>query len=404
MTAKRIAIAGHAGIGHVHGYGGLIQDDSAGFVTVASMIKEILQANTFIEKVEVNLRSNTIKITTMDGGSFTSTPRRGITPGEAVLMQNLVGQDALFCQSLTLKTLGRMYGQGVLETPVSLQGALANSVVSTFKLKRKFDFKTTVENVDINCGLIGGMIANINGIDTSLLVTVNQTRNGLGPVEDLEGNIALGSKYELMKELNMLRCPTIVVESKAYSPSLSDHLKENTFLIRAQKGIDNPVVANALLDSVEELGFPVILRDDLLPQKIGFMKQNTRKIADEIIKCANDLKNTGLASEKVILVAEIAKLISQDAGSITCVSDELHDVVRGAGMMPGMAAAISILVTKEYYQHWKIPLFDEKDAEITKSILNRTVKKISSKINEAYNYIEQHYNNIRSLEQIIIPK
>ncbi len=404
MAAKRVAITGHAGIGHVHGFGGLIQDDSAGFITVASMIKEILHVNTLIEEVDVDLRSNTIKITTLDGGSSTSIPRCGITPGEATLMQNLVGQDALFCQSLTLNTLGRMYGQGVLETPVCLQGALANSIVNTFKRKGQNNFKTTVENVDVNCGLIGGLTAVINGVDTSLLVTVNQTINGLGPVEDLEGNIALGSKYELMKELDMLQCPTIVVESKAYSPSLSDHLKENTFLIRAQKEIDNPVVANALVDSVEELGFPVIFRDDLLPQKIGFMKQNTRKFADKIIKYANDLKNTSLASEKVILVANIAKLISQDAGSITCISDELHDVVRGAGMIPGMAAVISLLVTKEYYQHWKIPLFEEKDAEITKSILNRTVKKISSKINKAYSYIEKHYTDIRSLEQIIILK
>ncbi|MFX1283374.1 MAG: hypothetical protein ACFFB5_06955 [Promethearchaeota archaeon] len=404
MMIKRVAITGHAGIGHVHGYGGLIQDDSAGFVTVASMIKEILHVNTFIEDVDIDLRSNTIKITTLDGGSSTSIPRRGITPGEATLMRNLVGQDALFCQSLTLNTLGRMYGQGVLETPVCLQGALANSVVSTFKKKGQNNFKTTVENVDANCGLIGGMRANINGVDTSLLVTVNQTINGLGPVEDLEGNIALGSKYELMKELDMLRCPTIVVESKAYSPLLSDHLKENTFLIRAQKGIDNPVVANALVDSVEELGFPVIFRDDLLPQKIGFMKQNTKKIADKIINYANDLKNTSLASEKVMLVAKMAKLISQDAGSITCISEELYDVVRGAGMIPGMAAVISILVTKEYYKHWKIPVFEEKDVEISKSILNHAVKKISSKINEAYDYIEQHYTDICSLEQIIIPK
>lgn len=40
-------------------------------------------------------------------------------------------------------------------------------------------------------------------------------RGGLGPAEDLEGNVALGSKRDLMKRLHMLQCPTIIVEGKA---------------------------------------------------------------------------------------------------------------------------------------------------------------------------------------------
>jgi hypothetical protein len=38
MSRKVIGIAGHAGIGHVNGVAGCIQDDSAGVITVSSMI------------------------------------------------------------------------------------------------------------------------------------------------------------------------------------------------------------------------------------------------------------------------------------------------------------------------------------------------------------------------------
>jgi hypothetical protein len=68
MSNKRIAVAGHAGIGHVNGCAGFIQDDTAGFVTAASMIKDILGVDTRIKTVDVEPGSNRIKVTTMDGG------------------------------------------------------------------------------------------------------------------------------------------------------------------------------------------------------------------------------------------------------------------------------------------------------------------------------------------------
>lgn len=401
MNDKKIGVAGHAGIGHVNGYAGFIQDDSGGFVTVGSFIKEILETDTRVKTVDVSVDTNTIKMTTMDGGTWTSSPRRGITPAEAKLIKNIIGKDALLCHSLVIDTLGRMYGQGVLETTVVLEGVLANSVVDTFYKKNPDRFLVTRESLKNNCGLIGGISVKMKDINTSLLVSVNQTIDGLGPVEDLEGNVALGSKAEIMKKLDMLKCPTIIVESKAYLPAISDNLRQNTFLVRAQKDIDNMVVAEALYNSAKELGYPVILRNDMLPQRPGLMKQNTINFAQRIIKCAEHLKKVELASDKVTIVAEMVKLISQDAGAVTCISNPLHDVVRGAGIMPGTSAVLSMLVTKKYYEYWKIPLFEEEDAEMAKNIIKLAIRKISANINDAYDWVNKNYVSLDSLEQVI---
>lgn len=398
MSRKKIGLAGHAGIGHVNGYSGFIQDDTAGFVTVASFIKDILGVDTRVKSVDVGPDSNSIKIATMDGGIFLTSPRRGITPGEAELIKDIIGREALFCQELTINTFGRMYGQGVMETPVALEAALANSVVDSFRKKAPDRFKIKKESLENNCGQIGGIVARIKDIDTSLLVSVNYTRGGLGPVEDLEGNIALGSKAAIMKTLDMLRCPTIVVESKAYLPAISDQLRQDTFLVRAQKDLDNMVVAQALYESAKQLGYPVIFRDDLLPSCRGYMKQNTVSFAERIIRCGERLKRADLASEKVSIVAELAELISQDAGAITCISNQLHDIVRGAGIIPGTSAVLSILVTRDYYKHWKIPLFNETDAKMAQDIIRLALQKISSRIDDAYELVDKYYQSLETIK------
>jgi hypothetical protein len=401
MTPKRIAVAGHAGIGHVFGFGGLIQDDSGGFVAVGAMLREILESDTRIESAEADPEHNVIRITTMDRGTATASPRRGITPAEARLIGGLAGEDALFCQRLAVTAMGRMYGQGVLETPVALEAALANAVVDGFARKAGPRFKLAEESIESNCGLIGGMAVEKKGIAVSYLLSVNYTRGGLGPVEDLEGNVALGSKRQLMGELDMLRCPTIIVESKAYVPSLSDGLEQSTFLVRAQEGIDNLVVARALYESAEELGYPVILRHDLLPRAEGSTRRQTVDLAQRIIGLAEKLKASELASEKSSIVAQMAQLVSEDAGAITCLSDRVYDVVRGAGMIPGTSAVLSLLVTKAYRDRWKTPLFEPGDAERAQAIVGLAIQKIASNYDTALKNLERDYVSLAPLERAL---
>jgi hypothetical protein len=394
MEHNRVAVVGHAGIGHAHGYAGFIQDDAGGFITVGAMLRHILNADTCIKRAKANPDANTITITTVGGGSATTSPRRGITPAEARLIAELTGHDALFCQSLAVHALGRIYGQGVLETPVALQAALANSVIDTFSRQAPDRFTAVQESVGVNRGLIGGLSVERVRVSVSYLASVNYTAGGLGPTEDLEGNVALGSKGDIMRALDMLKCPTIVVEGKAYLPTISKHLERNTFLVRAQEGIDNLVVAQALIDAAVELGYPVILRQDLLPRAAGSMARQTADFADRLIDYANRLKGADLASHKVRLVADMALLISQDAGAITCLSNRLHDVVRGAGMIPGTSAVLSILVTQRYLDHWKIPLFEPQDADGTSDIVRLAIDKLAENYDAAVEELERHYEGL----------
>jgi len=94
-----LGLAGHAGVGHVHSHSGYVQDDSGGFVVVASILKKILGADTRVKAVDVSPDTNVIKVTTRDGGVGEASPRCGITPWEAELIQEVVGKDAVFCQA-----------------------------------------------------------------------------------------------------------------------------------------------------------------------------------------------------------------------------------------------------------------------------------------------------------------
>jgi hypothetical protein len=379
----------------------VIQDDSVGFAIASSIIREILGADTHVKSVDVDPDRNIIRVTTVDGGTGQSSPRRGITPSEARLIHGIAGRDALLCHTLAIETLGRMYGQGVLETPAALVAALANSVVATFHKKAPDRFHLTKESLVTNSGLIGGISTEINAVSTSIMTTVNESSSGIGPAEDLEGNVALGSKGELMRKLGMLKCPTIVLEGKAYFPALSDSLQQNTFLVRAQKDLDNIVVAEALYDSAKELGYPVIFLDDALPRNEGVLKRKTVEVAERIIKTAESLKKAELASEKVLIAAELAELVSQDVGGVSFMSNKLHDIVRQAGLMPGTSAVLSMLVTQKYLAHWKIPLLEQEDIEMMKNIVYSAIPKIASNLDEANDLLDKLYADLAPLESLI---
>ncbi len=335
LSNQRIGIAGHAGIGHTHCPGGLIQDDSAGFAVAASIIREMLGADTRVALVDVDPDRNTIAVTTADGGMGRAAPRRGISPSEARLIKAIEGRDALLCHAVAVEALGRTYGQGVLETPVALEAALANAVVDTFHRKAPDRFHVITEDLANNSGLIGGMAAEIGGVPVSVMAIVNESTSGIGPNEDLEGNVALGSKGKLMGTLEMLRCPTIVLEGKAYSPALSDSLERNTFLVRVQKELDNVVIAEALHEAADDLGYPVIYRDDAFPRNDGILKRKTVDFAGRLIETAEKLKKAEFGSEKVLIVAELARQVSEEAGGVSFMSDRVFDIVRQTGLMPG---------------------------------------------------------------------
>jgi len=372
-----LAVVGHVGVGHVHSHSSFVQDDSAGFAVVASIMKKALNVNTLIKSVIGDSVTGTITVETYEGGIGRTYSRRGLTPYEIELFNRVVDEDGIYTQTAAIKTFGRMYGQGVTETVVSLQGAIALSVLDSFYKKAPDKVYITTEKYEGLIDKMAATVVDINGIPVSLLLNINGSDGGIGPNEDNEGNTLLGQKGELMKMLGMDKVPNIIVESKAYIPDMAKNIQTNTFLFRAQDEIDNLSVAKELVDAAEYLNIPYILKTDSLPLVKGQLEKATKDFAEKIISLGECLKKANTSKDKVSYIAEIAKLISEDAGGISFMSNNLHEVVRSAGIVPGTAAIISLLVPQEYINYWKIPILELEDVLKYLEIILLAIKKIS---------------------------
>jgi hypothetical protein len=294
-----------------------------------------------------------------------------------------------------------MYGPGVLETPVALAAALADAALDTYHRVAPAAFHLTTESLATNSGFIGGLSTELKSVRTAVMATVNASGLGIGPNEDLEGNVALGSKRTLMQQLEMLRSPTIVLEGKAYSPALSDGLSETTFLVRCQRDVDNIAVAEALHQAARDLGYPVIFLDSIFPFNKGGLKRKTVEVAERLIKAAERLKEAESGAEKVRLVAELATLVSEECGGVSFMTNGVHDVVRQVGMIPGTSAVLSMLVTSDYLAHWKIPVLEPADIDMMKRIVYAAVPHIASRLDEANAVLDRLYVDIGGLESLL---
>ena len=387
-----LGICGHAGIGHVHSHSGFVQDDSGGFAVATSLIKKALPVDSTITQAQADVGEGIITVVTADGGQGSAWARRGITPVEAELIQRVIGRDSVCSQSAAFHAFGRIYGQGVLEVPVALQQAVALALIDTFEKKWPSNVQVVAEGMTGKADKALGTVLEIDKIPVALLAVVNASEGGIGPDEDLEGNVFLGAKGSLMKQLGLDSAPTIVVEGKPFVPGVCDGLKENTFWIRANRQSDNTTVAACLAEAAGELNVPYVLSDTAFPRGGAALKEATRNLAEKIVEIGNQLASAETSYEKVRLIGELAVLISQDAGGATFMTNSLQDVVGGAGMVPGTSAVISLLVTPEYIRHWKIPVFTSEDCDRFLDVITRAIPKLSQRIEKARQEWKGKYN------------
>jgi hypothetical protein len=379
-----LAVLGHAGIGHVHSHSGFVQDDSAGFAVVAAIMREAFKVDTTISSVTGNQETGAITVETYEGGIGTSHTRRGLTPHEILMLKKAEGEDGIYTQTVAVKTFGRMYGQGAMETPVALQGAIALAVMDSFCKKSPHKILTTHGKYDGLIDKMAGTVVDLNGIAVSLLLNINGSEGGIGPAEDNEGNTTIGQKKDLIKLLGINMVPNIIVESKSYVPALSREISCSTFLFRGQEMIDNTDVAKALAEAAIDLGLPYILKNDSLPISRGSLENATKKFAREIIELAERLSGAQSALDKTSIIADIARMVSEDAGGISFMSNNLHDTARAAGIVPGTASVMSLLVPEDYINYWKIPTLTPEDVKQYMMIIFHAAEKLSE-----YNFINQ---------------
>lgn len=357
-----VAIAGHAGCGHCNSHKQYLQEDSVGLATVLALFQEATGLSLLIKDVRVKTGvENFIEVETESGGIGRAFARRGIAFHEAKLARSLIGKQAMRTQTIVAEAFGRFYGQGVHETPVALQTAVANAAVDSFIKNFPDDFVHGVEDTAGSCGLIAGTILDFDGVAAAVLATVNASSGGIGPNEDLEGNCAAGSKRPIMEQLGMLTLPTLVVEGKVYWPALSDHIEESCFLVRAAEHDDNVVVGAKVALAAKKLGYPVRFDQESLARVSGALRQQTKALGEKIAGLGCALQQAEYAQEKVNILADLAKLVSEDGAGISFMSNGLHELIGGVGMNPGSSAVLSYIVPRSYYEAYIMPFATERD-------------------------------------------
>ena len=381
-----IAIAGHAGCGHAHSLNHQSQDDSAGLAVVLSLFKEATDISLKIKEFVYD--GDKVTAILENGGKGYGTARRGISKQEKTLINRMVGQEVINTQAMVLEQFGRIYGQGVLETPVAVQTALANAALNSFELNFSEHFKSVVETVPGNYGKIVGTVLNIDGIDVSVLGTVNATIGGLGPNEDLEGNSPNYSKKEIIEELGMDKLPTLIVEAKIAS-GFSEGLTENTFFIRADEEDDNLVVLEAVLKAAKDLNYPIKHHDGGMKRTKDALRNNTKKVGESIIALGEKIRDSESSEEKVNLIGELAIVVSQDCGGISFMSNDLNEEIGGAGMIKKLGAVINLVATLEDKKDNPIPQLTEDECKKYVDITKGAIKNIYDNLEAALDVINK---------------
>lgn len=391
-TTGILGITGHAGAGHVHSHSGFVQDDSAGFAVVACLLRRAFPVCTTISSVEADIDTGTVTVRTQDGGTGIARARRGITPYEATLARLAIGQDGVYSQSVAFTAFGRVYGQGCLELPVALQTATCLAVINTFEKRYPGQLLFCPEGMTNKVGRCIGAVVEIDSVPVSVLGILNANDGGLGPDEDLEGNVMLGDKGRLMKELGLQGLPTVILESKAYVPAVCKGQEDNKFWVRINGEVDNQTVFDSLIQGAEEALLPCISSDTAYPRGNGDMATATHELGEKIAGLGKRLATAESSREKVEIIGELAILVSQDAGGISFMSSKLNDLVGGGGIMPGSSAVLSMAISESAIRIWKIPTFTAQDADMYLAVLEKAVPILANNIEEASSELHEKRN------------
>ena len=380
-----IGVVGHAGCGHANSHLGFIQDDSDGLSAVLGLLQEATGLS--LEIVEctahTGLEGASFQIKTASGGEGIASARRGITAPEARLALHCLGKQAVCSQAIAVDCFGRILGQGAMEVPVALQTAIANAAMDSFVKAYPNQFVIKDEDLEGNCGKILGTVLDINGVPVSVMALSNATKGGIGPNEDIEGNVNLFGKKQLSDKLHLDRIPSFVIEGKVCAEPLSSVIKDPTFLIRAFPEDDNTAAAQALLKAAQSLNLPAEYRPELLARSNTAMEDLTRQQGRKIVEFGERLSKASTAREKVQIAAELNEFCSQELGGITFMSNDVHKVMGGVGCIPGTSAVMSLFISREQLQKQVLPTLESEDVKNYDRIICCAVRYLSESLEKA---------------------
>lgn len=368
-------IVGHAGCGHSNSHCGFVQDDSGGLAAVLMILSRAFPIDLTISRVEAKTGMNGgFEVHTASGGRAYAPALRGVTPFEAELAQRAVGLSAITTQAAAMHAFGRTLGQGAMEVPVALQTAIANAAIDSFVQNLPAEqFIFGKEDIPGNIGSLLGTVISVDGINVSLLAVVNATLGGLGPNEDIEGNVNLAGKADIMSRLGLDALPTILVEGKVCADPVSPVIEKPTFVTRAYLGDDNVTVSECLVEAADSLGLPIVFPRELLARKKGAMRALTKEMGEHVARLGRELAEAKSSCVKVRIAAEINWYASEDLGGVTFMSDDIHEVMGGVGAIPGTTGCLSLFIPDEELERVVYPALTLDDVEHFADIILKAV-------------------------------
>jgi len=384
-----IGIVGHAGAGHSNSHCGFIQDDSGGLTAVMTILRRLTRLDLTITKVDCKVgRHGSFTVHTATGGCATSSPRRGVTVFEAELAQRVVGEQAVCSQALAMKAFGRILGQGAMEVPVALQSAIANASIDAFAKAYPDQFIHGSEEIEGNEGRWLATMIDVDGVPVALMGLLNATSGGLGPNEDIEGNVNLAGKAQVMKDMALDRIPTIMVEGKVCAKPVSEVIDVPTFVTRAFVGDDNVTVSECIEVASKQLGYPIVFPRELLARKKDAMRNLTFEMGQHVASLAQRFSVATTSREKVLLAAEINRYVSEDFGGVSFMSDDIHEVMGGVGGIPGTTGCLSLFVSNAELEETVYPILNQQDADRYADVILAAVGQVYLRMDDAMREVD----------------
>ena len=115
----------------------------------------------------------------------------------------------------------------------------------------------------------------------------------------------------------------------------------------------------------------------------GALRELTRRSGETLAALGQSLAEATTAAAKVAILAEINAYASQDAGGVSFMSDGLHEVVGGVGLIPGSAAVLSLLVPPADIERNVIPCLNARDVARYTAVIKAAVPRLHATLGEA---------------------
>jgi len=389
LHVRKVLVAGHVGVGHTYSHSKFTQDDSLGFSAALEVLRTFYDFDTSVRRVRVET-PRSFCVETAGGGVGCATPRGGLTVFEAELLRNLEGLDSSLPHLAVLKVFGRVRGGGCAEVPTAAEYALSTAALNTVE-KSVPGFVLT--RIGTEGDAVGGLNVDLpNGV-LSVLVTVNGSGSGVGPAEDLEGNVPLGPKRQVMELLGCRVVPAIVLESKAFIPALASMVRGSAVLLRYNRDYDNTAVAEAIVRALSKLGVGYVELDDAFPRYSRSVEKVRMELSTRLNELTSALGRSTKSLDKVLVSAELARVVCEDLGGVFFMSEDLAEVVGPAGLVPGTGAVVSVAVGEDYLAEVGIPYATKEDAYTLARVALASVEEVLAVYEEAMEILRRRYTD-----------